>query len=99
MENNNRIDWKNWIMKGVIILLLIFLIYKQIEILNFFQDNKAQLDSDPLVYSARYYNIESCGCVINDNVTLYFNKNKSGYLIKSKQTTTNIITNFSMFDK
>jgi hypothetical protein len=95
---HNQIDWKNWIVKVIIIALLIFIIYKQVQILTFFQDNKAQLDADPLVYSARYYNIESCGCVMNENVTLYFDKNKSSYLIQKKGPVNDLKINFSLFD-
>jgi hypothetical protein len=95
---HNKIDWRNWIVKLIIIVMLAFIIYKQVEILTFFQDNKAQLDADPLVYSARYYNIESCGCVLNENVTLHFNKNKSSYLIQKKGAVSDLKINFSIFD-
>lgn len=60
--------------------MLLFVISMQIRITYMIKE-KEYLFNDPLVYSAKMYDIPECACFVSDTQTLFFNQSKSWYVI------------------
>lgn len=68
----------------VFIILLLFVIKKQIEIVTLIYQRTDLLDAEPLSYGAKRYGIDQCLCIINEKKSIYFDKNGSKTIIKSE---------------
>lgn len=59
------------------IVLIIVAISYQIKIVKMIYDKEDMLNSEPLSYGARRYDIEYCECPISETRTIIFNKTGS----------------------
>lgn len=81
MEHTDKIDRT---IKIAMILLLLFAVYKQIEIVKTIQDNAEMLDADPFAYGAKRYGLDYTTCIISNTKTLWFNETNSGFIIRNE---------------
>jgi len=77
-------NYKRLVITIIMLLLLSFAIYKQLEIIRLIKHNSAMLDADPFAYGAIKFGIGEAACFISDFKTLVFNQSGSKFIILQK---------------
>lgn len=80
MKPKKQINWRYWILIGLILAWLIVSIY----FYNYFKQECKQSQENPFVYVAKRAGAEICSCLYEDGSSINFNQERAWFVIEKK---------------